>query len=264
MSARTPFVAGNWKMNLDRGAVRSLCRHLATLAREKPPARLGVFPPFVYLADVVAELSGSGIVVGAQTCHPGESGAYTGEISARMIRDVGASHVIVGHSERRQLCGESDADVRARLDAALAAGLDVILCLGETLAQREAHATASVVTAQLEAGVTGLSSDVVARRLTIAYEPVWAIGTGLNATPAQAQEVHALLRARLAALAGDAAAAAVVVQYGGSVKPDNIAALAACPDVDGALVGGASLDIRSFATIARLGASSPRPARSDR
>jgi len=264
MNPRTPFVAGNWKMNLDRGAVRSLCRHLAQLASEKPPARLGVFPPFVYLADVVAELSGSGIVVGAQTCHAKESGAYTGEISARMIRDVGASHVIVGHSERRQLCGETDADVRARLDIALATGLDVILCVGETLDERKAERTADVVSRQLTAGVSGLSSDTVARRLTVAYEPVWAIGTGLNATPAQAQEVHALLRARLAALAGDAAAQRVVVQYGGSVKPDNIAALAACPDVDGALVGGASLDFRSFAAIARLGASAPRPAGSDR
>jgi len=264
MSARTPFVAGNWKMNLDRAAVHALCRHLAVLAAEKPPSRLGVFPPFVYLADVVAELSGTGIVVGAQTCHSRESGAYTGEISARMIRDVGASHVIVGHSERRQLCGETDAEVRARLDAALAAGLDVILCVGETLDERKADRTAAVVTGQLQAGLAGLPADTIARRLTLAYEPVWAIGTGLNATPAQAQEVHALLRARLAALAGDAAAQRVVVQYGGSVKPDNIAALAACPDVDGALVGGASLDFRSFAAIARLGASAPRPAGSDR
>jgi triosephosphate isomerase (TIM) len=264
MGTRTPFIAGNWKMNLDRAAVRALCRQLAQLAREEPPARLGVFPSFVYLADVVAELSGSGIVVGAQTCHPRPSGAFTGETSARMIRDVGATHVILGHSERRQLSGESDADVRARVDAALAEGLDVILCLGETLEQRKADRTADVVCAQLEAGLSGIPADTVARRLTLAYEPVWAIGTGLSATPAQAQEVHALLRARLAALAGADAAQRVIVQYGGSVKPDNIAALAACPDVDGALVGGACLDFHSFAAIARLGASAPRPARSDR
>jgi triosephosphate isomerase (TIM) len=169
MSARTPFVAGNWKMNLDRVAVRSLCRQLGLLAHDKPPARLGVFPPFVYLADVVSELSGSGIVVGAQTCHHGESGAFTGETSARMVRDVGATHVLVGHSERRQLCGERDADVRARLQAALSAGLEVILCLGETLDERKAGRTAEVVTRQLDAGLSGLPADTVARRVTVAH-----------------------------------------------------------------------------------------------
>src|SRR5262249_49337283 len=149
---------------------------------------------------------------------------------ARQIRDVGASHVIVGHSERRQLCGEIDADVRARLDAALGAGLDAIFCLGETLAERKAGETGRVVGRQLAAATAGLSGELFSRRVTIAYEPVWAIGTGINATAGQAQEVHALLRAQLAAAFGKDAAAATTIQYGGSVKPGNIAELMACPD----------------------------------
>jgi triosephosphate isomerase len=171
-----------------------------------------------------------------------------------MVKDVGASHVIVGHSERRRLFGESDAEIRARLDAALAAGLEVIFCLGETLAERQAGRTDEVVLRQLEAGVRGLPGETLARRVTIAYEPVWAIGTGVTATPAQAQEVHALLRRQLAGLAGQDAAARAIIQYGGSVKPDNIAELMDCADVDGALVGGASLEFPSFAALARLGA----------
>jgi triosephosphate isomerase len=170
-----------------------------------------------------------------------------------MLRDVGASHVIVGHSERRQLCGESDAGARARLDAALAAGLDVIACLGESLAERQAGRTLEVVDRQLDALVTGLPGEVLAARVTLAYEPVWAIGTGVTASPAQAQEVHAHLRARLGRLAGEAVARRVLLQYGGSVKPGNVAELLACPDVDGALVGGASLQFKTFEALARLG-----------
>jgi triosephosphate isomerase len=169
-----------------------------------------------------------------------------------MVKDVGASHVIVGHSERRRLFSESDAEVRARLDAALAAGLDPIFCLGETLNEREDRRTEEVVLRQLEAGLKGLPGETVARRVTIAYEPVWAIGTGVTATPAEAQEAHGLLRRRLAELAGPEAAARTTIQYGGSVKPENISELFAQPDVDGALVGGASLEFTLFAAIVRL------------
>ena len=252
---RTPFIAGNWKMQLQRAAIAEFCRALRAFAADKarPAARLGIFPPFVYVQEVVEALAGSGVAVGGQTCHPAEQGAFTGEVSARMLRDVGASHVIVGHSERRQQAGETDADVRARLDAALAAGLDVIACLGETLPERKDGRTFAVVDRQLDALVSGLPGETLATRVTFAYEPVWAIGTGVTATPAQAQEVHAHLRARLAERCGAGVAARVLLQYGGSVKPDNVAELIECQDVDGALVGGASLQFSSFEAIARLG-----------
>jgi triosephosphate isomerase len=249
---RTPFIAGNWKMHLERASVAEFCRALKAFAAEpsRPACKLGVFPPFVYLPQVVEALAGSGVAVGAQTCRPEKDGAFTGEIAARMVRDVGASHVIVGHSERRQLFGERDGDVRARLDAALTCSLDVIACLGETLEERRAGRTIAVVDRQLDALITGVPGETLASRVTLAYEPVWAIGTGLVATPAQAQEVHAHLRARLAERLG-AAAARVLIQYGGSVKPENAGELLECPDVDGALVGGASLKFAAFEAIAR-------------
>ena len=250
---RTPFVAGNWKMHLDRASIADFCRALRGFAADKtrPPCKLGVFPPSVYLPAVVEALAGSGVAVGAQTCRPEKDGAFTGEIAARMVKDVGASHVIVGHSERRQLFGERDGDVRARLDAALAAGLDVIACLGETLEERKSGRTTAVTDRQLDALVAGLPGETLAARVTLAYEPVWAIGTGVVATPAQAQEVHAALRARLVARCGPDVAQRVVIQYGGSVKPENAGELLECPDVDGALVGGASLKFASFEAIAR-------------
>ena len=255
-ATRPPFLVANWKMHLDRAAVRDFCARLrgleAELQQEGSAVRLGVCPSFVYLADAVQALAGTRIAVAGQTCRPEVQGAFTGEVSARMVKDVGASHVVVGHSERRRLFGETDADVRARLDAALATGLDVIFCLGETQAERNDRRTEEVVLRQLEAGVRGLPGDTLVRRVTIAYEPVWAIGTGVVATPAQAQEVHALLRRRLVELAGADAAARTTIQYGGSVKPENIAELFASPDVDGALVGGASLEFHLFAAIVRL------------
>jgi len=261
-SARAPFLVANWKMHLDRAAIAAYCvplRGLASeLSAEGAALRLGVAPPFVYLSETVAALAGSGIAVAGQTCRPEAQGAFTGEVSARMVKDVGASHVIVGHSERRRLFGESDAEVRARLDAALAAGLDVIFCLGETLDEREERRTEEVVSRQLAAGLKGLPGATLARRVTVAYEPVWAIGTGVTATPAQAQEVHALLRSQLAGLAGAEAAGRTLIQYGGSVKPENIAELFAQPDVDGALVGGASLEFTLFAAIVRLCAPAVR------
>ena len=261
MAGRAPFIVGNWKMHMDRAKAREFCASLRGLEAELqkdglPPGaiRLGLCPPFVYLAEVVAALAGTRIAVGGQTCRPEAQGAFTGETSARMVKDAGASHVIVGHSERRRLFGESDAEIRARLDAALAAGLDVIFCLGETLDERNAGRTDEVVLRQLEAGVRGLPGDTLVNHVTIAYEPVWAIGTGIVATPAQAQQVHALLRRQLGELAGQDAAARTTIQYGGSVKPENIADLFASPDVDGALVGGASLEFPLFAAIVRLAA----------
>ncbi len=238
-------------MNLDRASIGAFCAAL----RDNPApsgVRVGVFPPSVYLAEVVAALAATDVVVGAQTCHSERSGAFTGEIAASMVKDVGASHVILGHSERRHVFGESDGDVRLRMTAALAAGLDVILCVGETIAQREAGATAQVVLGQLDAGLAGLEPATVTDRVTVAYEPVWAIGTGHTATPDQAQDVHAQIRARVAHGYGSDVADKLIIQYGGSVKPANVSELMACPDVDGALVGGASLDPNSFDALLRF------------
>jgi triosephosphate isomerase len=250
---RQPFLAGNWKMHLDRDAIGAFCSALRRDRGGAGEVRVGVFPPFVYLAEVVAALRGTGVVVGAQTCRPESHGAFTGEVAARQVADVGATHVIVGHSERRQLFGETDAEVRARLDSALACGLDVLLCVGETLPERQAGRTAEVVLRQLQAGITGLDGETLARRVTLAYEPVWAIGTGHTATPEQAQDVHALLRGEVRRSFGGTVAERLVIQYGGSVKPANVAALMACPDVDGALVGGASLEYESFASLLDYG-----------
>jgi len=245
---RRPFIAGNWKMHLDRQAVSSFCASLRA-SNHTADVTVGVFPPFVYLAQVVEELAGTNIAVGAQACRPEDHGAFTGEVAAVQVKDVGASHVLVGHSERRHVMGETDAEIRARLDAALACGLDVVLCVGETLEEREADRTGEVVLGQLDSGVTGLDGAELVARVTIAYEPVWAIGTGLTATPEQAQEVHAMIRGRLATSFSDDIAEGVIIQYGGSVKPANVAALMSCPDVDGALVGGASLAYESFAQL---------------
>jgi len=246
---RRPFIAGNWKMHLDGASISAFCAALRDGASDREDVTVGVFPPFVYLAQVVDALAGTGIVVGAQTCHPEPKGAFTGEVAAVQVKDAGASHVLVGHSERRHVFGETDEDVRARLDAALACGLDVILCVGETIEERQADRTGEVVATQLDAGTKGLDPETLANRITIAYEPVWAIGTGLTATPDQAQEVHTMIRSRLAGAFGSDIADRVIIQYGGSVKPANVAELMACPDVDGALVGGASLEPGSFASL---------------
>ena len=256
---RTPFMAANWKMHLRAADVDAFCASvreaLGSSTAAERGVRVGVFPPFVYLPRVVEALAGVDVTVGSQTARPEEKGAFTGEVAVEMVKDVGATCVIVGHSERRQIFGETDADVRARLDATLAAGLDVILCIGETIDERRADKTLEVVGRQLKAGLEGLDGETVATRVTVAYEPVWAIGTGLTATPEQAQEVHAEVRRMAAELmgagdpAGADAAARLVIQYGGSVKPANVAELMACPDVDGALVGGASLEYSSFGSI---------------
>lgn len=252
---RKPYVAGNWKMNLDRRGARGLVEAVRAQADRLEHLDVAVFPPFVYLDEVARVLSGSRVKVGAQNCCDETEGAFTGEVSARMLRDVGAQAVILGHSERRHLFGETDELVRRKVGAALAAGLEVILCVGETLAEREAVLTQEVVRTQLVAGLSGVAAGDLAR-VTIAYEPVWAIGTGKNATSAQASEVHAYLRALLADLYGAPAAERTRIQYGGSVKADNAAELLRAPHVDGALVGGASLKADSFLPI--LGASPKR------
>ncbi|MSR47090.1 MAG: triose-phosphate isomerase [Planctomycetes bacterium] len=246
---RIPVIAGNWKMNLDRTAAVALAR--AVLAALPPGSaegvEVGIAPPYPYLEAVRGVLRGSAIWVGGQDLSPEPYGAFTGDVSAPMLTDVGCSHVIVGHSERRQR-GESSELVGRKVAAAIAARLAPVLCVGETLAQRESGKTAAVVLEQLDSGLRGITAGEGAH-LLVAYEPVWAIGTGRNATPAQAGEVHALLRDRLAKLWSRAVAESVRILYGGSVKPENAGELLAVPDIDGALVGGASLVAGSFLKI---------------
>lgn len=246
---RTPYIAGNWKLNLDRAAALDLARGIAAANGDGTGVDLAVAPPFVHIEAVAEALRGSGVRVGAQDCCDQDSGAYTGEVSARMLTEVGATFAIVGHSERRHVYGESDALTAAKLRAALAGGLDAILCLGELLEERQAGQTEAVVRRQLTSALADFDPADLAR-LTLAYEPVWAIGTGEVATPDQAEEVHAFARGLLAGLFDDVAAASVRIQYGGSVKPDNAADLLGRPNVDGALVGGASLKAGSFVGIA--------------
>jgi triosephosphate isomerase (TIM) len=257
---RTPFLAGNWKMNLNRRSALQL----AAALRERSPSwrdrEVAVFPPLVYLDEVARALAGSPVRVGAQNVCDELSGAFTGEISAEMLKDVGATLVLVGHSERRHLYGESDELVNRKLLTSLASGLRAILCVGETLEERQAERTEQVVSRQLTRGLAGVP-EVDLGRIAIAYEPVWAIGTGLNATPAQAGEVHTYLRGLFGGLYSEEAAQAVRIQYGGSVKPDNIRELMAAPNVDGALVGGASLKAETFLAIVEYNhvPGGPRP-----
>jgi len=252
---RRNFIAGNWKMNTSRASAADLADALVGRIGNLEGADLAVAPPFVYLAAVGERLRGSRIALAAQNMFCEDDGAYTGEISGAMLRDLGCRYVILGHSERRHVIGETDELISRKVTKALADGLEVILCVGELLEQRQAERTLEVVRRQVQVGLESVSKAEMAR-VTVAYEPVWAIGTGVTATGDQAQEVHAMIR-RLLADAYDAATAeAVRIQYGGSVKPDNAAELLAQPDVDGALVGGASLKADSFAAIAAAGAKS--------
>jgi len=246
LSKRQKYVAGNWKMNLDRRGALALCAALREHGAGN--ARVAVAPPYVYLPEVVQALEGSPILVGAQDACDQDEGAFTGEVSAAMLKDVGADFVIVGHSERRHVYGEGDELTSAKLQRVLAAGLDVILCVGETLEEREAGKTETVVARQLTRGLAGVARGDL-ERVTVAYEPVWAIGTGRTATPEQASEVNQYLRGVLSGLHDEGAAEALCIQYGGSVKPDNAAAILTAPDVDGALVGGASLKSEAFLPI---------------
>jgi triosephosphate isomerase len=247
---RRPFIAGNWKMNTDlKGAIALASGIREQLAGVKD-VDVGVFPPAIFLADVADALTGSRVIVGTQNMHHEKEGAFTGEISGPMIRSVGGTHVIIGHSERRHIFGETDRTVNLKTKAAFAFGLTPIVCVGEKLEEREAGQTASVVERHVRTAFDGLSAEQ-AKATVIAYEPVWAIGTGKTATPEQANEVHALIRKLLAKLHNADVAQAVRIQYGGSVKPENAKGLMAQPEVDGFLVGGASLKVDSFVRIVR-------------
>jgi len=243
---RVPMIAGNWKMYRTAREASQTIRTLRGLVGEVTDVDVVVCPPFTALPAALEAASGSPLAIGAQDCHWEKEGAFTGEVAVQMLVDLGCSHVIVGHSERRQFFGETDATVDRKIEAVLAHGLTCIGCLGETLQEREAGQTLQVLERQLRGG---FARHLHSPRLVIAYEPVWAIGTGRTATPAQAQEAHAFLRGLVAAVAGPDVAAAIRILYGGSVKPENIVALMAQPDMDGALVGGASLDPSSFARI---------------
>lgn len=245
---RKYLIAGNWKMNLLRNSSVALTHGLLDALTPSEQVEVAVCPPAVYLHDVGAALRGSQIALGAQNMHAAEEGAFTGEVSGAMLKDLDCRYVILGHSERRQLFGETDGDVNAKITAAFTSGLIPIVCVGETLEQREAGTTAEVIASQVRGSLAGLSSEQ-GGQLVIAYEPVWAIGTGKTATPEQAEEVHAQIRSLLTELFGDTAADGIRIQYGGSVKPDNAQELLGKPNIDGALVGGASLKADSFAAI---------------
>jgi triosephosphate isomerase (TIM) len=245
---RRPLIAGNWKMNLDRAAGVALAAEVATEAKKFGQVDVILCPPFVYLAAVAAKLEGSSVALGAQDMSDQANGAFTGEVSAAMLLDVGCKYVILGHSERRQLFGETDESVNRKTKAALAAGLIPIVCVGELLDERESGKTAAVISRQFAGSLAGLSADQM-EKVVIAYEPVWAIGTGKVATPAQAQEVHSDLRKLITKHYNAAVAQRVRIQYGGSVKPSNAAELLSEPDIDGALVGGASLKAADFLGI---------------
>jgi len=252
VSTRRKFIAGNWKMNTTRSEAVVLARAVAEGVGTGRGVDVAVCPPSVYLDAVGQVLAGTAVGLGGQNCYHAAKGAFTGEVSAAMLRDVGCRYVIVGHSERRQLFHETDAEVNRKLLAALEAGLTPILCVGETLAQREAGQTFAVVRGQLAGSLAGLSAEPMAR-VVIAYEPVWAIGTGVVATPTQAEEVHADLRRWLAERYNPKVAAEVRIQYGGSVTAENAFSLLSQPNIDGALVGGASLKAESFLAIVASG-----------
>ena len=248
--SRTPIIAGNWKMYKTAAEAVALVRALQAEVAGLNACEIVICPPFTALAAVQPVVAGSHLQVGAQNVHWEKEGAFTGEIAPAMLKELGVRYAVVGHSERRQFFGETDAGVNKRAKAALAAGLRPIVCVGETLPQREANKTAAVVKTQVACSLAGLSKNEMLETV-IAYEPVWAIGTGKTATPSQAQEVHALIRQLLVALFDADTAARVRLQYGGSVKPDNAKELLGQPDIDGALVGGASLKADGFAAIIR-------------
>jgi triosephosphate isomerase len=249
---RKKFIAGNWKMN-----TRSIDGELLAAAVVKgigteTRVTVAVCPPFPFLMRVGQAVKGTPVALGAQNCYPKDDGAFTGEVSPAMLVDVGCTYVIVGHSERRQYFSETNDFINSKAIAALKAGLKVILCIGETLEERKANRTEAVLDSQLMGSLAGITAEQL-KNMVLAYEPVWAIGTGVNATPQQAQDAHAFIRKRVSQMVGDTAAQALVIQYGGSVKADNAATLLSQPDVDGALVGGASLKAEDFLAIVKAG-----------
>jgi len=247
---RGPFVAGNWKMHLALAEARELARRVAGAAPELGGSAVVLIPPFTALAAVAETIAGSGLGLGAQDLYWEDKGAFTGEVSGPMIKDAGAGYVLVGHSERRQFFGETDETVNRKARAALRSGLSPIVCIGEALEEREAGRTIARIDRQMAGGLDGLSGEDM-DRVVIAYEPVWAIGTGRTASPAQAEEVHAHIRGWLERSYGKGPASCAIILYGGSVKPANSYPLFQEKDIDGFLVGGASLDADGFVGIVR-------------
>ncbi|QJW97225.1 triose-phosphate isomerase [Frigoriglobus tundricola] len=255
---RQKFVVGNWKMHTTAAVAGRLTQAIADGLGSDTRVRVVLCPPFPYLALVGERLKGSRVALGAQNLYPAADGPFTGEVSPTMLLDLGCQYVILGHSERRHTLGETDAFIDQKVRAALAVGLDVILCVGETRDQRNANQTEAVLDRQLGQGLAGVTAGTLAR-LSIAYEPVWAIGNlSHHATPQQAQDAHAGIRRRFGLLFGEPAAQALVISYGGSVEPEDAAALLSRPGVDGALVGGASLHADPFLAIVRAASGGPQ------
>ncbi|NNE00188.1 MAG: triose-phosphate isomerase [Pirellulaceae bacterium] len=251
MSRRT-IIAGNWKMNMRAATAAALAKGVVEAVGERSTVEVVLCPPAVYLSCVADAVAGTPVELGAQNLYAANDGAFTGEVNASMLTDAGCRFVILGHSERRALMGETDAQVSEKLHAALAGNLVPIVCVGETLDQREAGDTEKVVEAQIRGSLAGLD-EIRAAGIVVAYEPVWAIGTGKTASPEQAEEVHAFIRKLLGELFTDEVAAQIRLQYGGSVKPGNAKELLGQPNIDGALVGGASLKADDFAGIISAG-----------
>lgn len=247
---RKPFVAGNWKMHTTASSAVELASAVVKSLGDEDRVTVAVCPPFPYLSLVGQVLRGSRVALGAQNMYPEKEGAFTGEVSPTMLLDVGCRYVILGHSERRHKLGESDAFINQKVRKALAVGLQAILCVGETLQEREGNKTEAVLERQVRSGLAEVKGNDF-KALAISYEPVWAIGTGRNATPDQAQQASAFIRRIIADILGEEAAQAVPIQYGGSVKPENARSLISQPDVDGALVGGACLIAEQFLAIIR-------------
>lgn len=254
---RKKFVAGNWKMNTDAARAAELAAQVVAGFVAQPgwaeKVQVALCPPFPYLGIVAQAVKGSPVHLGAQNCHHEAGGAYTGEVSPVMLHDTGCHYVILGHSERRHKMGETDAQINLKVKAALQNNLTVILCVGETLTERQEQRTLAVLQSQFHGCCHGLSRDAMAK-VVLAYEPVWAIGTGHNATPEQAQEAHAFLRSRVSEEFGPDVAGRTQILYGGSLVPDNAPQLLSQPDVDGGLIGGASLDAARFLKIIEAGA----------
>merc|ERR1719247_1398569 len=248
MMARTPLMAGNWKMNTVLDEAKTLAKDVAAAAKGAPGVDVAVCVPFPFLIPVGDVLSGTGVSLGAQDCYYETAGAYTAAVSTSMLKSVGSQYVLSGHSERRATFGDSDADINKKTLKILEEGLTCILCIGELKEERESGETFNVCDTQLTEGLKGVSAEMM-KKVVIAYEPVWAIGTGLTATPEVAQETHAYIRSWFVDNYSQEVADDVIIQYGGSVNDANVDALMACPDIDGALVGGASLKAASFSRI---------------
>lgn len=248
---RRPILAGNWKMNKTAVEAADLARKLVYAVKDVLDRDIVVAPPFTALSVVGEVIRGTNIALAAQNLHWEDKGAFTGEVSAEMLLDLGCKYVIIGHSERRQFFGETDETVNKKAKQALKKGLLPIVCVGETLAEREAGKLQDIINRQVTSGLAGISADDM-KKIVLAYEPVWAIGTGKTATPEQANEVHSLIRQKVMALYTAEIAETIRIQYGGSVTPDNVSQLMAKPDIDGALVGGASLKPESFTALVKF------------